>query len=72
MWLSQQMDNIKGQNLNEEEKFNLKNTAYKIVMKEIIKQVYIECKERGWLLESIWNQAMELKLTEQTKSSKFY
>lgn len=69
-WLTHQLSNLSTKSVSEEERLNLTNTVYKIVMKELIKQVYVECKERGQLLEMIWSQAMTLKSTQDEKLSK--
>jgi len=53
--------------MGEGERYNLTTTTYKLAMKELIKQVYVECKERGQLLENIWVEAMEMKSNEQNK-----
>jgi hypothetical protein len=66
-WLSQQLENIQTEKMSEKERYELTQTVYQIAMKEVIKQVHIECKERGRLVNQIWNDSISMKNNDQSK-----
>jgi hypothetical protein len=68
-WLTEHLKIIQNQ-ADEEEKPELAQCVYAIAMEEIIRQVHVECKERGNLLANIWKAAIVNKSGEETKQSR--
>ena len=44
--------------------------VYGIAMKQLIKQVSIQCKERGILLDTVWNNAQSMIKSQIVKPCK--
>lgn len=68
-WMTEHLKIIQSQ-AGEEERPELAQCVYAIAMEEIIRQVHVECKERGNLLASIWKAAIVNKTGEETKHSR--
>lgn len=69
-WINQHLRTLETEKLDEEENHELTLWVYNLAMKELVKQVYVECKERGRLIHNLWTAAIVAKQQEQSKSGK--
>ena len=70
-WINQHLRTLEAEKLDEEENHELTLWVYNLAMKELVKQVYVECKERGRLIHNLWTAAIVAKQQEQSKSGKW-
>lgn len=69
-WIKHNLDVINHEKLEIYERNSLTELVYSIAMDQLIKQVSIQCKERGALLDTVWANTIELIKSHQGQPCK--
>ncbi|KAL4475018.1 hypothetical protein ABPG74_001714 [Tetrahymena malaccensis] len=72
-WLTEMIDKVQlNEYMNIKEVFDQIQIIYVACMKELIRQITIQCKDRGRLLQKVWDSYLDIlqKGIDQTQSSK--